>query len=260
MNNNNSNTNAPKAAAPQHPPPPHAEAIQNAAAAIQNDALLLARGITKTFVQGGNTLNILNNLDLKIEGGELCALVGPSGSGKSTLLQILGLLDKPTSGQLKIGGHNAEKLGDAARTKLRLNEIGFVYQFHHLLPEFTALENVAMPQIIRGVKKKLAHEKAAERLEALGLVARLTHRPSRLSGGEQQRVAIARALINEPKLLFADEPTGNLDPETSEEVFNILLEQVRTRKIGALIATHNHDLADQMDRVLELKSGKIFTL
>jgi lipoprotein-releasing system ATP-binding protein len=236
------------------------EAIQNAAAAIEKDALLFARNITKTFVQGGNKLNILNNLDLKIEGGELCALVGPSGSGKSTLLQILGLLDKPTSGQLKIAGQSAEKLGDKARTKLRLSEIGFVYQFHHLLPEFNALENVAMPQIIAGIPKKEAHEKAAERLEALGLGKRLDHRPSRLSGGEQQRVAIARALINEPKLLFADEPTGNLDPETSGEVFKILLDQVRGRQIGALIATHNLDLADQMDRVLELKAGKILSL
>lgn len=242
----------PKAMAP--------EKVKSAAEAIANDALLLARGVTKTFVQGGNKLNVLNNLDLKIEGGELCALVGPSGSGKSTLLQILGLLDKPTSGKLSIAGQQAEKMGDKKRTKLRLNEIGFVYQFHHLLPEFTALENVAMPQIIAGISKKDAHEKAAERLKALGLSERLTHRPSRLSGGEQQRVAIARALINEPKLLFADEPTGNLDPETSEEVFNILLEQVRVHKIGALIATHNMDLADQMDRVLELKAGKILNL
>jgi len=247
-----SNTEKPKAMAP--------DKVKTAAEAIQNDALLLARGVTKTFVQGGNKLNVLNNLDLKIEGGELCALVGPSGSGKSTLLQILGLLDKPTSGKLSIAGQQAEKMGDKKRTKLRLSEIGFVYQFHHLLPEFTALENVAMPQIIAGISKKAAHEKAAERLKALGLGERLTHRPSRLSGGEQQRVAIARALINEPKLLFADEPTGNLDPETSEEVFNILLEQVRVHKIGALIATHNMDLADQMDRVLELKAGKILNL
>ena len=247
-----SNTEKPKAMAPAK--------VKSAAEAIRNDALLLARGVTKTFVQGGNKLNVLNNLDLKIEGGELCALVGPSGSGKSTLLQILGLLDKPTSGKLSIAGQQAEKMGDKKRTKLRLSEIGFVYQFHHLLPEFTALENVAMPQIIAGISKKDAHEKAAERLKALGLSERLTHRPSRLSGGEQQRVAIARALINEPKLLFADEPTGNLDPETSEEVFNILLEQVRVHKIGALIATHNMDLADQMDRVLELKAGKIYNL
>lgn len=234
--------------------------IESAANEIKSRALLLARGVTKTFKQGGNTLNVLNNLDLKIEGGEIAALVGPSGSGKSTLLQILGLLDKPTSGKLTIAGKAAEKLGDKSRTKLRLTEIGFVYQFHHLLPEFSALENVAMPQIILGKSKKIAHEKAAEHLKALGLEKRMSHRPSQLSGGEQQRVAIARALINEPKLLFADEPTGNLDPETSEEVFNILLDQVRGRNIGALIATHNHDLADQMDRTLELKAGKILNL
>ncbi len=232
----------------------------NSVLPIQKDALLLARGITKTFVQGGNTLNILNNLDLKIEGGEIAALVGPSGSGKSTLLQILGLLDKPTSGQLKIGNENAEKLGDGKRTKLRLKTIGFVYQFHHLLPEFSALENVALPQIIAGVKKKMALEKAEDLLKVLGLGHRLTHRPSTLSGGEQQRVAIARALANDPKLLFADEPTGNLDPETSAEVFEVLLQQVRGRGIGALVATHNHDLADQMDRVLEMKGGKVLTL
>lgn len=236
------------------------ENIENAAKAIKGNAMLLARGVTKTFKQGGNTLNVLNNLDLKIEGGEIAALVGPSGSGKSTLLQILGLLDKPTSGSLMIVGKAVEKLGDKPRTQLRLTEIGFVYQFHHLLPEFSALENVAMPQIILGKPKKDAHEKAAEYLKSLGLEKRMTHRPSQLSGGEQQRVAIARALINEPKLLFADEPTGNLDPETSEEVFNILLDQVRGRNIGALIATHNHDLADQMDRTLELKAGKILNL
>lgn len=227
---------------------------------LHQDALLIARGITKTFTQGGNKLNILNNLDLKLDGGEIAALVGPSGSGKSTLLQILGLLDKPTSGSLQIGDKNASKLGDKARTNLRLTDIGFVYQFHHLLPEFNALENVAMPQIILGVKKAEAHEKAAELLNTLGLKDRVTHRPSQLSGGEQQRVAIARALVNEPKLLFADEPTGNLDPETSEEVFEILMKQVRERNIGALIATHNHDLADQMSRVLELKAGKVLKL
>ena len=227
---------------------------------IEKNTLLHARGITKTFHQGGNTLNILNNLDFKMEGGEINALVGPSGSGKSTLLQILGLLDKPTSGQLKIQGHNVEKLGDIKRTKLRLKTIGFVYQFHHLLPEFSALENVALPQIIAGIKKNAAQEKAASLLESLGLGHRLSHRPSTLSGGEQQRVAIARALANDPFLLFADEPTGNLDPETSAEVFEILLKQVRERGIGALVATHNHDLAEQMDRAWEMKSGKVLSL
>ena len=227
---------------------------------LRENTLLLARGITKTFTQGGNKLNVLNNLDLKMDGGEITALVGPSCSGKSTLLQILGLLDKPTSGDLKIAGKSAAKLGDKSRTKLRLTEIGFVYQFHHLLPELSAVENVAMPLIIKGQKKAEAQGRAAALLKDLGLKDRLHHRPSALSGGEQQRVAIARALANEPKLLFADEPTGNLDPETSDSVFDILMEQVRERNIAALIATHNHDLADQMDRVLELKAGKILNL
>ncbi|MFP4312829.1 MAG: ABC transporter ATP-binding protein [Alphaproteobacteria bacterium] len=244
----------------QQPKSDNKAAGLSTANAISDNILLRARGITKTFKQGQNTLNILSNLDLKLEGGEITALVGPSGSGKSTLLQILGLLDKPTSGQLLIAGKAAEKMGDRARTKLRLTEIGFIYQFHHLLPEFTALENVAMPQIILGVSKRKAHEKAMNYLKSLGLEKRASHRPPELSGGEQQRVAIARALINEPKLLFADEPTGNLDPETSDDVFTILLDQVRKRKIGALIATHNLELADQMDRTLELKSGKTFNL
>lgn len=224
---------------------------------LERDILLKAEGIGKTFTQGGKTLNVLNNLDMKLEAGEIVALVGPSGSGKSTLLQILGLLDKPSTGHLRIGDRAAENLNDTERTKLRRTHIGFVYQFHHLLPEFTAQENVALPQIIAGVKRSDANAKAASLLEGLGLGARLDHRPSRLSGGEQQRVAIARALANDPKLLFADEPTGNLDPTTSAEVFDILLGQVRGRGIGALIATHNMDLADQMDRILELKSGRV---
>ncbi|MCD8497339.1 MAG: ABC transporter ATP-binding protein [Alphaproteobacteria bacterium] len=227
---------------------------------LEQDVMLKAEGIVKTFTQGGKSLNVLNNLEMKLEAGEIVALVGPSGSGKSTLLQILGLLDKPTSGSLRIGDRAAEKLNDAERTKLRRTHIGFVYQFHHLLPEFTAQENVALPQIIAGVKKSDAHAKAASLLEGLGLGARLDHRPARLSGGEQQRVAIARALANDPKLLFADEPTGNLDPNTSSEVFDILLGQVRERGIGALIATHNLDLAEQMDRILELKGGRVLPL
>lgn len=224
------------------------------------DILLDARGIVKSFRQGGKTLNVLDQLNMKIEAGEIAALVGPSGSGKSTLLQILGLLDKPDKGAMKINGKRSEKLNDKQRTKLRLETIGFVYQFHHLLPEFTAIENVALPQIILGVKTKHAKDKAAGLLDSLGLKDRLDHRPSALSGGEQQRVAIARALVNDPVLLLADEPTGNLDPDTSGEVFSILLEQVQNRKIGALIATHNLDLADQMNRVVELRAGKVMPL
>lgn len=227
---------------------------------LEKDVLLKAESIVKTFSQGEKTLNVLNNLDMKLEAGEIVALVGPSGSGKSTLLQILGLLDKPTSGHLRIGREAAEHLGDWERTQLRRSHIGFVYQFHHLLPEFSAQENVAIPQIIAGAKRLDAMAKAAHLLEGLGLGQRLDHRPSRLSGGEQQRVAIARALANDPKLLFADEPTGNLDPTTSAEVFDILLGQVRGRGIGALIATHNMDLAEQMDRILEMKAGRVMPL
>ncbi len=223
----------------------------------EGSILMITRNLSKHYMQGNNKLHILNNVNLRIHSGEITALIGPSGSGKSTLLQILGLLEPPTSGQIFIGGNNISKIRDNERTRLRSGYIGFVYQFHHLLPEFTALENVALPQIIAGIKPKYAEGKAADLLEQLGLSHRLNHRPTTMSGGEQQRVAIARALINDPYLLFADEPTGNLDPETSEEVFEILLKQVRTRGIGALIATHNMELANNMDRVLEVKSGRV---
>ena len=224
---------------------------------LERQMVLFVRGLHKTYKQGSNTLNILNNVDLRLYSGEICALVGPSGSGKSTLLHILGLLDAPTSGQILMDERDVSKLNDRARTKLRSKHIGFVYQFHHLLPEFSALENVALAQIITGKPPEEANRKAEELLVQLGLADRLKHRPATLSGGEQQRVAIARALANDPYLLFADEPTGNLDPETSEEVFELLLEHVRKRGIGALIATHNIDLANQMDRILEVKSGRI---
>jgi len=173
------------------------------------------------------------------------------------LLQIAGLLDQASAGSIVIDHHQVSGVSEKARTKIRLNDIGFIYQFHHLLPEFTAQENVAMPLIIAGQKRDIAMDRGAHILGQLGLGKRLDHRPARLSGGEQQRVAIARALANDPKLLLADEPTGNLDPETSAEVFDILLEQVRHRDLGGLIATHNHELADQMDRALELKAGRI---
>jgi len=234
------------------------EGTSRYSAAFDEGTLLLAvKGLNKFYRQGGRGIHILNNVDLRIYSGEIAALVGPSGSGKSTLLHILGLLDTSTSGQIVMGDRDISQLSDLARTKLRSEHIGFIYQFHHLLPEFTALENVAMPQIITGVNPKHATDKAAVLLEQLKLGHRLNHRPATLSGGEQQRVAIARALINDPYLLFADEPTGNLDPETSDEVFELLLDLVRSRGIGALIATHNMDLAQQMDRILEVKSGRI---
>ncbi len=223
----------------------------------EGQLVLSVRGLNKLYKQGSNTLNILNNVDLRLYSGEICALVGPSGSGKSTLLHILGLLDAPTSGQVMVGENDVSTLNDRARTKLRSEHIGFVYQFHHLLPEFTALENVALAQIIAGKKPNEANLKAEELLVQLGLAERLKHRPATLSGGEQQRVAIARALVNAPLLLFADEPTGNLDPETAEDVFEILLDLVHKRGIGALIATHNLDLAHKMDRILEVKSGRV---
>lgn len=219
--------------------------------------LLQASGISKTYKSGGGDLTVLQPSDLTLSSGEIVALVGPSGSGKSTLLHMLGLLDTPSAGALTFGGRDITGARDKERTRIRRKHIGFIYQFHHLLPEFNALENVAMTLIIDGVKKKVAHTKAEEILTSLGLKERLKHRPGQLSGGEQQRVAIARALVHEPAVLLADEPTGNLDPETSASVFNILLEQVRQRNIGALIATHNMSLADQMDRTLELKAGKI---
>lgn len=221
------------------------------------DVLLKVEKLEKTFVQAQQSLTIFKNLSLKVDKGELVALVGQSGSGKSTLLQLAGLLDKPSSGLIQIDGHVASSLREKERTAMRLSTIGFIYQFHHLLPEFSAVENVAIPQIIAGVSKSDAKEKASIILRQLGLGERLDHRPARLSGGEQQRVAIARALVNDPVLLLADEPTGNLDPGTSEAVFEMLLEQVREREIGALIATHNIELADRMDRALELKNGRL---
>lgn len=224
---------------------------------LEKGVLLRMRGIEKTFHQGGKNLTIFKDLSMKLEAGEIVALVGYSGSGKSTLLQIAGLLDKPTQGKIRIGDHIVQNLGDKDRTTLRRDMIGFIYQFHHLLPEFTALENVALPQIIAGKKNKVAKEKARELLVSLGLEERLTHRPAQLSGGEQQRVAIARALANDPQILLADEPTGNLDPETSAHVFEILLDQVRKRNIAALIATHNHALAQSMDRTYMLKNGQL---
>lgn len=232
-------------------PPPTASGLN------EGDLLMMVRGVSKNYTQGGNKLSILNNVDLRLQAGEITALIGPSGSGKSTLLHILGLLDSPSSGQIFIGERDVARLNDTDRTALRNGHIGFVYQFHHLLPEFSALENVALPQVIAGIPPAIANDKAAGLLDQLGLGHRLTHRPATMSGGEQQRVAIARALINDPYLLFADEPTGNLDPETSDEVFEILLKQVRERGIGALIATHNMELAHEMDRVLEVKSGRI---
>jgi lipoprotein-releasing system ATP-binding protein len=219
--------------------------------------LLRVEGLERAFEQGGETLNVLHGLNMSLEKGEMVAMVGPSGAGKSTLLQLIGLLDTPTGGRISIAGRDVTGMNDEGRTKLRQSFIGFVYQFHYLQPEFSALENIVLPQMIAGKSRKEAEARAEELLTAMGLQHRMTHRPARLSGGEQQRVAIARALANKPKLLLADEPTGNLDPKTSSEVFEILIELVRQTGIGALIATHNMDLAEQMDRILELKGGRL---
>lgn len=225
-----------------------------------SDVLLKTEGLRRVYKQGGESLTILHDIDIEIRAGEIVALVGPSGSGKSTLLQMAGLLDRPTSGGIFIAGQNAVAANDDEhRTALRRKYLGFVYQFHYLLPEFTALENVVIPQMIAGKSRTAAEARAAELLTHLKLDHRLGHRPARLSGGEQQRVAIARALANSPKLLLADEPTGNLDPETSNGVFDMLTDLVRSTGVGALIATHNMDLAERMDRILELKAGRIIS-
>ncbi len=214
--------------------------------------------VEKTYNAGSPAaITVLAGASLSLKAGEVAALVAPSGAGKSTLLHIAGLLDTPTSGRVRIAGAAAEGLGERARTALRRDAIGFVYQFHHLLPEFTALENVALPQRAAGIPRGAAEARARELLETVGLAARLGHRPAELSGGEQQRVAIARALANRPRLLLADEPTGNLDPETSAHVFGMLMVLVRDTGLAALIATHNLELAGRMDRVLRLAGGRV---
>lgn len=224
---------------------------------MNNQPTLSLKKVHKSFKQGSQTLEVLKGVDLDIMPGEVVALLGPSGSGKSTLLQIAGLLDRPTKGDIHLDGKKCSKLGDAMRTYLRRDYLGFVYQYHNLLPDFNALENVMLPQLIAGVNEKKAKEKAEWLLSRLGLERRLKHRPAELSGGEQQRVAIARALANAPKLLLADEPTGNLDPKTAEIVFAELLSIVKETGLSALIATHNFELADRMDRKVTLKDGKL---
>jgi lipoprotein-releasing system ATP-binding protein len=219
--------------------------------------ILELRGVAKTFRQASGTLTVLKDVTFGLWPGQMVALVGPSGSGKSTLLHIAGLLDRPSAGEVWIKGRNCTGLPDSERSRLRRELLGFVYQYHHLLPEFSALENVIMPQMVAGKSYRLAKQQAAALLDALGLKARESHRPSRLSGGEQQRVAIARAMANRPVLILADEPTGNLDPVTADRVFFQLNTLVTTAGIGALVATHNYDLASRMTRVLRLHEGAV---
>jgi len=217
--------------------------------------VLTLQNVTRTYHQADKSLEVLRGVNLELKAGEVVALVGPSGSGKTTLLQIAGLLDNPTSGQVMLAGLDMSKAGDSERTFARLKHIGFVYQFHHLLPEFSALENITLPQMMQGVRESEANQQSEALLAALGLAARASHRPAKLSGGEQQRVAIARALAGHPALLLADEPTGNLDQHTAEEVFSLLMKLARKQKLAALIATHNMDLARRMDRMVRLEDG-----
>ena len=219
--------------------------------------VLTLDGIQRRFRQGEATLEVLRDASLSLRPGEIVALVGPSGEGKSTLLHIAGLLERPDSGEVRVDGKNSSGLSESARTELRRATLGFVYQYHHLLPEFSALENVTLPQYVAGVSPSDARKRAEALLGFVGLSKRLTHRPAKLSGGEQQRVAIARALANRPKVLLADEPTGNLDHTTADAVFEHLLGLVRNESLAALVATHNMELAARMDRVLRLKDGVI---
>lgn len=222
---------------------------------MSNPVLELS-GVAKTYNKGQvNAVQVLQSIDLIIEPGEAVALVAPSGAGKSTLLHIAGLLDTPDAGSVRICGEAMEGRSDRKRTAVRRQDVGFVYQFHHLLPEFTALENVSLPQLANGVSRAEAMARAADLLCRVGVEQRADHRPAALSGGEQQRVALCRALANEPKLLLADEPTGNLDPETSDQVFEALMGLVRSTGLSALIATHNMELAARMDRVLRMDKG-----
>ena len=220
-----------------------------------SEAALDLDGVHKSYREGRGRLPVLTGVDCRVAPGEMVALVGPSGSGKTTLLQIAGLLDKADAGAVRIDGVDCASLGDAARTRVRRDRLGFVYQFHHLLAEFTAVENVALPRRIAGHGKAQAHEHAAALLDRLGLKDRLRHRPGALSGGERQRVAIARAVANGPAVLLADEPTGNLDHRTADHVFGALVDLVRDGRVASLIATHNTELAARMDRRLSLQDG-----
>ena len=220
-------------------------------------AALELRGVRRIFTQAGTELRVLNGVDLALYPGKVAALVGPSGAGKSTLLHIAGLLERADGGAVLIGGEDCGSLSEERRTLLRRSHIGFVYQFHHLLPEFSALENVMLPQMIAGVARRSARGKAAELLDRVGLGPRAGHRPARLSGGEQQRVAIVRALANDPEILLADEPTGNLDHATGGSVMDTLLDLVRRTGLAALIATHNLDLARRLDRIVALEDGRL---
>lgn len=229
----------------------------NNSAPTQKRPILSVRNLTRTYKSGGGLLTVLASAAIDIFPGEMVGLVGPSGSGKSTLLHAAGLLEKPDTGEVYINGRECLKLADDKRTQIRRDSIGVVYQFHHLQKEFTAVENVMIPQMIAGVSERVARAEGERLLTSMGLGARLTHRPSQMSGGEQQRVAIARALANKPQLLLADEPTGNLDPATSDAVFGALYQLTRQEGVSALVATHNLGLTQFMDRVLTVQDGLV---
>ena len=222
-----------------------------------SEPVLETRGLQRSFTQGDVTIEVLRGVDLQVAPGEIVALLGPSGSGKSTLLQAVGLLEGGFEGSIRLAGQEAAELDDDGRTRLRRDLLGFVYQFHHLLPEFSAMENVVLPQLVRDAEPAVARARAEELLGALGLSQRLEYRPSKLSGGEQQRVAVARALANKPPLVLADEPTGNLDEHTADKVLGEFLELVRGEGSAALVATHNERLAAKMDRVVRLHEGRL---
>ena len=232
------------------------EREQKTEASVAAPALEL-RGVRRVFKSGSAEIIVLNGVDLQIRAGEIVALVGPSGAGKSTLLHVAGLLERPDGGKVLISGEDCGGLSDERRTLLRRSELGFVYQFHHLLPEFSALENVMLPQMIAGIARAHARDKAAALLQQVGLGDRTRHRPARLSGGEQQRVAIVRALANNPKILLGDEPTGNLDHVTGDGVIATLVDLVRRTGLAALIATHNLKLARRLDRIVALEDGRL---
>jgi lipoprotein-releasing system ATP-binding protein len=222
-----------------------------------SEPVLVTRGLKRSFTQGDVTIEVLRGVDLEVAPGEIVALLGPSGSGKSTLLQAVGLLEGGFEGSIRLKGEEAAELDDDGRTRLRRELLGFVYQFHHLLPEFNARENVILPQLVSGAEPQAARERSEQLLGALGLTQRLDHRPSKLSGGEQQRVAVARALANRPPLVLADEPTGNLDEHTADIVFAEFLNLVRGEGSAALVATHNERIAAKMDRVVRLHEGRL---
>jgi lipoprotein-releasing system ATP-binding protein len=231
-----------------------------APAAEEEQPYIFLRGIGRQFHQGDSILDVLKGAELAVWAGQSVALVAPSGAGKSTLLHVAGLLEEPDDGEVYIAGAATSRLSDIERTRIRRTSIGFVYQFHHLLPEFSALENVMLPQMIRGLSRRQAAARAAELLAYLGLKERLSHRPAEMSGGEQQRVAIARAVANAPRLLLADEPTGNLDVHTAEHVFATLSQLVRATGLAAIIATHNLDIAAKMDRRVTIRDGAVIEL